>query len=215
MTALGPEPSTGVKVVVHAQPRLFLETLTKALALQGHAVQLSAGDVEQVVTAVHQMDPDVYVVAADELPTWAETVRRVRELTPTVRVVVVVTHRTPALDRAYESGLVDAVVEVGCAFEQLHAAVMRAARGGRYQALAQDALPRGADDEPQLTEREREVLERLVRGDTTFAIARDLDISPHTVRTHVAGLMRKLGVHSRGRAVSVALARRVLESRSA
>lgn len=55
-----------------------------------------------------------------------------------------------------------------------------------------------------LTPREREVLQGMVDGLTREQIARRLGMSPHTVRTHVHGLLHKLGVHSSLRAVAVA-----------
>ena len=53
----------------------------------------------------------------------------------------------------------------------------------------------------RLTEREWDVLELLARGLHTDVIAQRLFISPVTVRTHVAAVMRKLGVRSRAAAV--------------
>jgi len=55
-----------------------------------------------------------------------------------------------------------------------------------------------------LTPREREVLQGMVDGLTREQIAKRLGMSPHTVRTHVHGLLHKLGVHSSLRAVAVA-----------
>lgn len=55
-----------------------------------------------------------------------------------------------------------------------------------------------------LTPREREVLQGMVDGLTREQIAGRLGMSPHTVRTHVHGLLHKLGVHSSLRAVAVA-----------
>jgi DNA-binding NarL/FixJ family response regulator len=52
-------------------------------------------------------------------------------------------------------------------------------------------------DRDGLTRREREVLVRLTAGASTEEIALDLDISKHTVRTHVQNLLAKLGVHSK------------------
>jgi DNA-binding NarL/FixJ family response regulator len=47
-----------------------------------------------------------------------------------------------------------------------------------------------------LTAREQEVLDFVLRGWITAQIARQLALSPRTVETHRARLMRKLGVHS-------------------
>lgn len=52
--------------------------------------------------------------------------------------------------------------------------------------------------------REYEVLEMLAAGDANKVIARRLDISPNTVKTHVAKLFEKLEVASRTQAISKA-----------
>lgn len=56
-----------------------------------------------------------------------------------------------------------------------------------------------------LTPREREVLEHLARGQTDKEIAADLCIGQRTVSSHVAAILAKLGVSSRGAAAVVAL----------
>lgn len=48
-----------------------------------------------------------------------------------------------------------------------------------------------------LTSREEQVLLTVARGWTNSEIAADLHISPSTVKTHLAGLMRKLGARNR------------------
>ena len=58
-----------------------------------------------------------------------------------------------------------------------------------------------AVDLPRLTEREKEVLEKLSRGFNFVEIAGILDISPHTVTSHVKHIYRKLAVCSRSEAV--------------
>lgn len=56
-----------------------------------------------------------------------------------------------------------------------------------------------------LTQRESEVLALLVANHSNKAIAAKLVISEDTVKTHVRGLYRKLGVADRGGAITVAL----------
>jgi DNA-binding CsgD family transcriptional regulator len=55
-----------------------------------------------------------------------------------------------------------------------------------------------------LSPREREVLEMLAVGHGTDDIAGRLELSPHTVRNHVAACLRKLDCHSRLEAVDAA-----------
>lgn len=56
-----------------------------------------------------------------------------------------------------------------------------------------------------LTPREREVLDRLVKGKSSKVIAAELDISPRTVDVHRSHIMDKLGVRSIAELVRVAL----------
>lgn len=55
---------------------------------------------------------------------------------------------------------------------------------------------------PQLTEREREVLELIAAGLDNAAIARRLVLSPKTVRNRVSDVLTKLAVGSRAEAVA-------------
>jgi len=61
---------------------------------------------------------------------------------------------------------------------------------------------RGVAGVEPLSEREREVLEALAEGQSNKLIARELDISPHTVKRHVANILDKLGLASRGQAAA-------------
>lgn len=56
-----------------------------------------------------------------------------------------------------------------------------------------------------LTQRESEVLALLVASHSNKAIAGKLVVSEDTVKTHIRGLYRKLGVSDRGGAIAVAL----------
>ncbi|WP_127125582.1 response regulator transcription factor [Georgenia sp. SYP-B2076] len=54
---------------------------------------------------------------------------------------------------------------------------------------------------PELTDREREVLDLMARGHDNTAIARRLVLSPKTVRNHVANVLAKLAVPNRSAAI--------------
>lgn len=61
-----------------------------------------------------------------------------------------------------------------------------------------------------LTGRERDVLERLAEGRATEEIADILCVSPHTVRSRVKTLLRKLQARNREHAVAIALTEGVI-----
>jgi DNA-binding NarL/FixJ family response regulator len=63
---------------------------------------------------------------------------------------------------------------------------------------------------PELTERELDVLRRIVAGRSNKEIAADLSITEGTVKTHVNHVLDKLGVHDRTQAVTTALKRGIV-----
>jgi len=68
-------------------------------------------------------------------------------------------------------------------------------------AVARSAQP-GSRVSDTLTTREREVLAMISEGFTNKRIARILEISPETVKTHVKNIFLKLAVSTRAEAVS-------------
>lgn len=69
-------------------------------------------------------------------------------------------------------------------------------------------MPRQREDADRaiasLTPREREVLRLVATGAANNHVARHLQISPHTVRTHVQNVLAKLGAENRLAATAMA-----------
>ncbi len=87
------------------------------------------------------------------------------------------------------------------------AAQCRALRGRHAPAAAGGprpgpAAPAGPTARTALTAREAEVLQHMAAGDSNKLIARALDLSPHTVKRHVANILDKIGVQTRGQAAA-------------
>ncbi|MBX3599883.1 MAG: helix-turn-helix transcriptional regulator [Rubrivivax sp.] len=80
------------------------------------------------------------------------------------------------------------------------AAAQVAAAGG--EGFDADDGGAGTPTGERLTGRELEVVALIARGQSNKLIARALDLSPHTVKRHVANALGKLGMVSRGQAAA-------------
>lgn len=78
-------------------------------------------------------------------------------------------------------------------------------RGSRGRSPACSRATLFPADFPDLTDRERDVLERLASGASNDTIARELFVSNETVRNTVSGIYAKL--HASGRADAIVKAR--------
>lgn len=95
--------------------------------------------------------------------------------------------------------------ELESAVHALHAGLVVTTPASLAALLPEPVL---ADHLPErLSERELEVLELIAEGLSNKTIAHRLNISEHTVKTHVASIFSKLGSSSRTEAVSQAIRR--------
>jgi DNA-binding NarL/FixJ family response regulator len=133
-----------------------------------------------------------------------EVLRQVKATLPGMKVLVLTMHADAEyVARAVQDGA-DGYLLKDSAVQDLVAAIEAVQAGRAYYSppvqrelsellRAHSAPPRPMDT---LTEREREVVQLVVKGLSTREIATQLDISTRTVETHRANLMRKLNLKS-------------------
>jgi DNA-binding NarL/FixJ family response regulator len=118
---------------------------------------------------------------------------------PSTRTVLM-THGQPPTDLPGASGVL-AAVSRSQTVQQVAEVLRLVARGVAAPAF----MPQPpAVSMHRLTERELQVLQQLGQGVKNDDIARSLQISPHTARTHVQNILTKLGADSRLEAAAVA-----------
>lgn len=130
-----------------------------------------------------------------------ELLRRIRAEYPQLKVLILSMHAEEQYAvRAFKAGANGYVTKDSAALE-LAAAVRKVAGGGAYvsNVLAESLVLHlnGALDAPahaQLSDRELEVLRRLVAGERPTDIARALHLSVKTVSTHKSRIQAKLGL---------------------
>ena len=82
----------------------------------------------------------------------------------------------------------------------------RAHAAALYRAMDPAALQADSAPVEEFTARERDVIERVARGDSNSQIACELAVSVNTVKRHTANILDKLGVRSRIEAAAIAQA---------
>ena len=187
---------------------------------------------EQALEMLRTLSPDQHphIILMDiELPKMSgiETAFIVKELFPEVDILMLtVFEDSEKIFQSIQAGAAGYILKDE-SFDEIVAAIRELHAGGAPMSstIAQKVLGmlrtshhashdhRLAASEPiefSLSEREHELLEGLVCGDTYTVLADKLFISPHTVRTHIKNIYKKLHVHSRVMAVRVALEHRLV-----
>ncbi len=133
------------------------------------------------------------------------TLAAVREAAPRARVIVLSADDRPeTVVAALEAGAAGFIPKSGDA-AMLGAALRQVLAGGVFVPPAALAhAPGVAPASPELTARQRDVFRCLVAGLSNKLIARELELSDSTVKTHVQAIYDKLGVASRAQAVLLA-----------
>jgi DNA-binding NarL/FixJ family response regulator len=159
-------------------------------------------DGRALVEGYLQYRPDVTIVDIS-MPNLngIDATRRLRQLDPKARVIVLTMHAdiTYATE-AFDAGASGYVVKSSAA-QELLAAIRAVASGQVYvsPAIAKDLVQlalhpaeSGRSNRPELTARQREVLQLVAEGNSIKEIARKLRISPKTVEYHKYRLMEQL-----------------------
>ncbi|HYJ22154.1 MAG TPA: response regulator transcription factor [Solirubrobacterales bacterium] len=147
-------------------------------------------------------EESVLVAACDlDAPREVTALRRLRRVAPEVGIVVVSPRTTgTATRRAIDAGADGIVFEA-----EIERTVAVAVRG---VAVGHSVVPRSVRaglGRPTLSHRESEVLALLRKGLTNAEIAEHLFLAESTIKSHIASIFHKLGVHSR-KEVAAALA---------
>ncbi len=135
----------------------------------------------------------------------AAGVAAVRECRPDVRVAVVSGSDDPQdIADALAAG-VHGFVPKTLGIDAMTGAIRDVWGGGAYLPALSGPLPlpsrpRPSPSLPALTERQRQVLGYLVEGRSNKEIARALNLGEGTVKIHLSGLLRALGVNNRAQA---------------
>jgi len=201
-----------IRVLVADDHPIFRDGLAMLLAsVDGIEVVGTAADGAEAVASAVRLQPDVVVMDV-QMPrlNGVEATRRLAADAPSIGILV--------LTMSEDDGTVFATIRAGARGylvkgaeqEEIVRAITTVASGGavfgatlalRIAEFFAAGPPAPTDAFPQLTAREREILDLLAAGRSNQQIAGALYLSPKTVRNNVSNVFAKLQVADRAEAI--------------
>lgn len=217
-----------MRVVIADAHRIFAAALQSLLDRAGHDVVGCVAGLDAAVEATLREQADACILdiglAATSLPGALK--EAMADSPRTAFIVLADSPDSSGFAATLAAGVHGAALKTDDFVEVLRVvtgAVTRLPRrpaGGIVLSLAAQAAHRPARHSTRypaldhlLTPREREVLARLVYGESTANMARSMGVRLSTLRTHIDSVLIKLGVHSRLEAVAYAVREGIVEVR--
>ena len=192
-----------LRVLIAEDHAVIADGMRHLLAARDFEVVASARDGAEAVRLAAELKPDLILldIVMPQL-NGVDAARAIIQNDPEARVIMLSMYSDS--ERVYQSlqaGARGYVLKRDLS-EDLVEAMRLVAAGGRYlspsvtDTVITDYLheKRAPDALHALSVRERHVLQFLVEGKSAAAVARKLQLSPRTVETYKARLMRKLGL---------------------
>jgi len=202
--------TSGPCVIVVDDHPIFREGLVRLVAARFDATVFEAGNLEQLTTLIEQQpEPDLLVLdvifpgfdVAEHLPKLR------REMVTTAIVVVSMVEETDLIDAIMADGA-NGFVSKSTAPTDMMDAFNEVLMGNTVEIRPQRTAQSHQNNDESLlsllSPRQAEVLTLICSGKSNKQIAKQLGLSPFTVRIHVSALLRTLGVPTRAAAAAIA-----------
>jgi two-component system, NarL family, nitrate/nitrite response regulator NarL len=202
--------------------RILCEALSVALEARGHQVLATTTTSMRGIAEVAERRPDVCVLDLrfPDPPDGLDTARVIRQHYPETAVLMLSGMADPAVlaeatrigvagvlrkDQNVDhiAGALDVIASGGVVYSPVKAHPARSPGKRRYHP-ARD-----------LTSREKEVLRRIVAGQSTEQMSREMNVATSTLRAYVKNMLAKLGAHTRLEAAVLATREDLLSDQTA
>ena len=193
----------------HSVVRMGLATLlgtAKNVEVAGEAV-----NGEDAVRKALKLRPDIVIMDL-VMPKrdGAAATEEILAAAPETKVLILTTFGTSDdIARALRVDAMGAIMK-SATNRELLAAVQSVAQGRRFVSAEVEGILANDPPIPELSQRQREILESIARGLTNKEIAAALDISLESVKSHVKVILEKLEASSRTEAATIAQRKNLL-----
>lgn len=195
-----------MKLVICDNQRILAEALAAALGAYGHQVLAVTTTVADGLSAVSDGAPDVCLLElklGDQLG-GLDVTRSIHQRYPDTKVLVLSEVTDPETLTQVKSSGAAGIVNKDLSVDQIAAALDVIAAGGtvldpgllRVRSRG-TARPDPASPLDKLSPREKEIVTRIARGESTREMSFAMSVTAETVRTYVKNVLSKLGAHSR------------------
>ena len=178
----------------------FLLGTAKNIEIVGEAI-----NGEDAVRKAMKLRPDVIVMdLVMPKKDGVAATEEIRSAAPETKVMILTTFGTSDdIARALKAGAIGAIMKSSTNRELL-SAVQAVAAGKRFVSAEVEGILANDPPLPELSQRQREILDSISRGLTNKDIAAQLDISLESVKSHIKVILEKLNAASRTEAASIA-----------
>ena len=187
----------GVCTIVNLQPDMV--------------VVAEAANGQQAIEAYRQHQPDVALLDM-RMPvvSGVEAAAAIRREFPNARMIALTTYGGDEDVRRAVAAGVQAYLTKDVLHDELLRAIRAVHAGRSYLSVTVASALAAQAPRPELSGREMQVLELIVKGMANKQIAYTLSIAEYTVKNHVKSILDKLGVQDRTQAATAAIQRGVI-----